>query len=595
MNRVLTSVFCLISVFYLTISRAQNFHVEGHVINDRTGEPIPFSRIFSLQAKLGTLSNESGFFSLDLPSPEDTLRIYLFGYETRLIALNAGQNTYDIALEISYQELETVDISAERDDLLYKLLLKCARKKQGSTYTSRAYYELKSYAEDRQIELVECFYNSVIRNNDLERLSLKAGRFGVQPYENHFFLSSENSKAITRMNLAEHNDFFPLSPLEMNLRKMKDRFTLNRISDYLDENNDSIYVIRFQPRQDSSRMFSGKIWIDPQNHTIYRIDYDCQNTTQHPFLPLFPNDTIKRLDLHISKTFEKVNGEMRFRQVNFEYVIHYADRNRAEYTLNTRALLYFYDYQHPFLLPHFRLHEGLYADYRNIIAMPYNAFFWENNREMMLNEEHSENTAFFNDPLTLGKRFFETNKYPQRTENFEHPYIHWSSEKRIRFREAVQDTLTDIARPVTQSAARRYDLSVQLYADRTGAGDSIIICTETVFDPFESYYYLPVDPKAVCFMNIYFDLCEILRREMQAEFDASDRQVASFERICQTYDQKLIDLRERYFKECDRGTNQRKTEMWNGVVRDSLGIDNIELFQPYISENESTTPEIQRP
>ncbi|MBL0052424.1 MAG: hypothetical protein IPP29_13395 [Bacteroidetes bacterium] len=62
-----------------------------------------------------------------------------------------------------------------------------------------------------------------------------------------------------------------------------------------------------------------------------------------------------------------------------------------------------------------------------------------------------------------------------------------------------------------------YDLNVKLFVDVNTIADTVNIMTAAVFDPYKSYYKFPVTNASLCFINIYFDLVEIERRELDVE------------------------------------------------------------------------------
>lgn len=161
---------------------------------------------------------------------------------------------------------------------------------------------------------------------------------------------------------------------------------------------------------------------------------------------------------------------------------------------------------------------------------------------------------------------------------FEHPYKAWS-ENRIIFKEILEDTLVQTTAPTV--IAEKYNLCVQIFVDINRYNDSSHILTTTIFDPYQSYYHLPIDRVTHCFLNIYFDICEIERRKLAVQLAQIKNDDAGLK---STYDAFLINyqnVQNTYLKAVDRGTNRLELEKWNEYVKTELKIDNIAIFQPY--------------
>lgn len=81
--------------------------------------------------------------------------------------------------------------------------------------------------------------------------------------------------------------------------------------------------------------------------------------------------------------------------------------------------------------------------------------------------------------------------------------------------------------------------------------------------------------------NLYFDLVEIERRNMEREIQKSNKHKESIDIIYTSSVQRIEKLKSTYFKEVDQGNNKSNMIKWNAIVFENLKIDNIELFKPY--------------
>jgi hypothetical protein len=109
--------------------------------------------------------------------------------------------------------------------------------------------------------------------------------------------------------------------------------------------------------------------------------------------------------------------------------------------------------------------------------------------------------------------------------------------------------------------------------------DSIHVLTDVVFDPYKTYYYLPIDLTTNCFINLFFDFCELQRRTLQQRLEQIIQEHP--ENIQLTYEEYLIIAekeRDQFLKAVDRGLNLKAMEEWNTKIYNQLGIDNLQQF-----------------
>ena len=576
----LMSIFLNTTIAQVSSDSLQEFIVEGKIIDRKTRQPIPYVAIYNKNTGRGTLSNLEGYFKLKIYQFSDTVSIQCIGYKTQTLTFNESVSFYTVKLNENVQVLQEVSVMPNDYEYLYALLKKVKKSQSSQKHTARFYYELKSYVDQKQVELVECFYNGDISGYNLNDLNIKLGRAALQENEKQFFLSVESSRAITSLKLFDYNEYFPTSPFQLSKRELKKIFKLRPVKHYENEDKDSVIVIKYSPRDARKSRFSGEIWVNETQSSIIKTTLNCTNCKTHPFIPLFPDDTIASVNLNITKTFEKKNDNMVFKHIDFSYDVVYKGRkhiNRPSETctVSSNAVLYAYDYETPFFDPKFDYPFGL-NDYKKLNIVPYNAVFWDNHNELSI--EDPKNDQFFNDELSLtNTRIFSRTEY-FKNGILEFPFITWTG-KRVFFREFNEDTIS--LPELTGPDIKKYLLSVKIYLDIIQSEDSLQIITATIFDPYESYYTLPMNRKAQCFVNLYFDLVEIERRALQAEIDTSDKTIETILDLYENRKLRIEKLSWRYFKAVDRGENESEMIKWNDYVLNALKIDNITLFNPY--------------
>ena len=112
-------LFLFAFLLSFTVLNAQHI-LQGRIIDAFTKEPLPFVNIGVLKKELGTVSNEDGFFFLEVPDlfAKETLRFSMIGFDVRdfqvadLEAILLSNNTLVLAEQTTF--LEEVVLTAEK-------------------------------------------------------------------------------------------------------------------------------------------------------------------------------------------------------------------------------------------------------------------------------------------------------------------------------------------------------------------------------------------------------------------------------------------------------------------------------------------------
>lgn len=104
--RVGLAAFLVFAIGNVT-AEAQNIEVSGTVTDADDGSPLPGVNIILKGTTTGTSTDADGFYSLQVPSGQDTLVASFVGYITQQVPIN-GRSQIDIALRSDVQQLEDV-------------------------------------------------------------------------------------------------------------------------------------------------------------------------------------------------------------------------------------------------------------------------------------------------------------------------------------------------------------------------------------------------------------------------------------------------------------------------------------------------------
>ena len=113
--------FLFLFAFLLSIPvLSAQYILQGRIIDALTKEPLPFVNVGVLKKELGTVSNEDGFFFLEVPDvfAKETLRFSMIGFDQRdfqvadFEAILLSNNTLVLAEQTTF--LEEVVLTAEK-------------------------------------------------------------------------------------------------------------------------------------------------------------------------------------------------------------------------------------------------------------------------------------------------------------------------------------------------------------------------------------------------------------------------------------------------------------------------------------------------
>lgn len=563
----LTLIFCL-----LVLSNVDAQSLTGIIKDSKSKEPLPFATVYNVSQQSGTIANSVGAFSLPKVKVGDTVAISYIGYALQEVVVSEFE--MEILLKSKSQQLNQFVIQSE-NTYLYRMIAKCKPVKSEFKGV-KTYYALQSSVNNQKVEVLEAYYNAHVMGCDIVDLDMKNGRVALAPFGNRFYAMSEGSRAMINHTLFRQSYMFPKSPIGISYKRLRKQYQLSVANRFVNGNAHVIYQISYEPNDTTGTHFFGSVWVDSTANLIQKIELNINHAQVYPFEPAGNTVDIKNVDMRIKKTFQQYSEVQTLKNIDFDYDITYKTQQGNIITANTNAVIYAYDFKNSFILPQFHFSEGMYRDFREINAIPYNPWFWENINEFTTPIMEA-NQAFVNDTNTItGEHLFRKNKY-WKTGFFEHPYVWWSADKRITFR---TDTYKPSEVELNTMVTEKYHLLAQIMLDINQFDDSTQVFTNTIYDPYESYYYYEFSRTGVAFLNMYFDLVEIHKRKLDKEIQGMKDPaeiLAMYEQI-----QKELNIQTTlFFKEVQHGTQRSKMEKWNALISKEIGLDNLEFFHVY--------------
>ncbi len=580
MPNVATYLLLFIMLTGVRFSLCAQISFKGYVKDHTTGQPVAYCSVALKHAHSGTISNEEGEFILPM-SETDTLLFSCVGYRKQEAGVASFMKNSVIRLVPDINMMSEVTVTAD-NSYLYDILENCRKKLlQSKETTSKVYFVLESEIEKQPVELLESYYNGTFNNSSVKELLFKNGRVGIAPYDSGFFLNLNTSKAIAAISLLNNNGYFPAIPFQLGRSKLRKEYLLTLRSLYTA--GSPIYHIAFEPKLKNGLWFGGEVWIDKESHDLIRIVLRAPDAKIHPFEPLFRNSKIEKVDLELSKTYKTAQKENRLEHIDFSYTLRYSTTKSARLItqetsrdVKTKCLMYFYDYDHRFPIPYFE-YNSLVDDYRKISLLSYNDDFWKDNKGLIYSEKMKSGIRYFK---TKGFLINYKANIHSGSKIFETSNIIWNKDLRLSLKQNIlkNDTLKTYEFNNQPFLSSLYHLKSQIFLDVNTINDTLRHYSVAVFDVYDTFYHLPEESYTNCFINIYFDLCEIERRKMESRLSAAKLSLPQIEQIYTEARNNLQETERKYLKEVQLGKNTLKLKAWSDYVQEQLNIDNCKIF-----------------
>jgi len=599
-----------------SVEKASLCTIKGTVKDLKTKEPLGFCNIAVKGSKKGVITNIDGVFSITVDA-SDVLLISYIGYEKQSIQASKLLQKQEIYLQKKELLLKEVVIHAN-DEYLYDIIEKCRKNllKNKAERTSKLYFGLETRSKllsveypikntwtsleidsnqlnEKPVELLECYYNAQLKGSRVDELGFKNGRTALASNDN-YFVNMGSSKAICEISLTNDNGMFPEIPLQLNKRGLRKNFFIEL--GYFDG---KYYTIKFHPKNNSKNSFSGEVWIESKTYNLLKINLKAENTVIHPFLPEFPRDSIYNVSFDICNTYKSDDGLTFPDHFVFNYSISYCSRKdtiflqqkKVASEIKSKSIMYFYDYDKPFILPYFEYTDKLFGrdDYNKISFIPYNEAFWNSNNILLQTEKQKQDYGLLSNQGELIE--YREGNYssnflaylPGRDSlpgHLEFYYPFWNSRKRL-VPKLKSDNLKIYSKEKINTSIRSdlYNLKVQIMLDIVDSGDSMLCKSYTVFDSEQTYFHLPLNFYSNAFFNIYFDIWEIERRTMQDKLNAGNLKISQINEIYNNTIENLNTISEKYMKEVNVGENEKMLKKWNDYVFEKLDIDNMKMVE----------------
>jgi tetratricopeptide (TPR) repeat protein len=281
---------------------------------------------------------------------------------------------------------------------------------------------------------------------------------------------------------------------------------------------------------------------------------------------------------------------MLLERINMDYSLnYYSVQTNHQLPINTSSFFLFYDYEHPFNPPFFK-DTKMPSDYVKIWAFPYMDVFWQHNYFLPEDKKKEERLLFFEKNGIVKNQ--EDSPFNPDVAGLKSPLRAWSKERIDIEKTTIGDMFSGYYDDVFSATGvmdlkklkmndASYNVDAQIFMDYLCANDSLYFTTKT-FINLENSYFLPTpNAYAAAYVNMYFDLYEMSRRNLEKRL--KELPVCNAKEVEKIYSEEMKHLNDniRKFKNGTKDATDIYTLInWWGIINDSLHIDQSLLDKP---------------
>lgn len=359
--------FLFFLLIFGTIAHAQI--IQGKVVDEISGEPIPFVSIGVIGTNNSTVTNDAGEFVLKNITLPAKLRYSHVSYLLLESEISTANNLY-VKLKAAAINLKTVTIDPYRGERLVKAALEKTKEFEKENFYGKAFYRQLTTIDGKAKQIYELFYDLKFNVSNVEGWIAKQSRFAESNEGISFSMS--NQSYLT----------FLLAGSLFEGRKMGKYVSLKTLKDfeitverYIEQKEQDVAVVSCKykgKKKDFYTNFTYYIGVDDSK--IYRLESSVFN------LPLKVNATSKMPPTVTTvATFNGANTPIPvLESISTKLFLHLSTRNRSISPV-INSMLTVYQLDKNLNTQNFTELNKKIQDKTVVESIAYNPDFWKNN------------------------------------------------------------------------------------------------------------------------------------------------------------------------------------------------------------------------
>ncbi|MCM4172202.1 hypothetical protein DHD32_11980 [Arenibacter sp. TNZ] len=357
----------------------QQQEINGRVIDQATGNPIPFCNIGIASSPWGTASNELGEFVIKVDSLPAKLIFTHINYNKYVVEVDLT-TTLIVELTPFSNVLEEVIVTASKKDAYALELAKKAFQKANKQTTKpnygRAFYRQKSKNGNEYSEFSEIIYDIRYNSRGIEDWDIIEGRYALKPGGLHNRNYTLLTRLISPFQPNTEEVIFPMHPaLEV--------FYDIHIVEYIESSSDKIAVLKFKPKKTiKTPTFEAEVYINLKTYDILKITGSLSHDDLK-FVQLVNNNnnSWKNYNISFEMAYNPENtGNSSIDYINIAQEFDYHINDNFEFHTTSSSNLTFFENYKPTSRKKLGGQFGKNkTDWQKLDEIGYNEKFWEDN------------------------------------------------------------------------------------------------------------------------------------------------------------------------------------------------------------------------
>jgi hypothetical protein len=310
--------------------------IRGRVLDQESGDPLPYASITIPEKGLGVASNMNGIFQFRLPMEllNTSVNISYMGFKTRTLPIGLMvDNNIDIILEADYISMQEVIIRHyDPNEIIRKAI--AAR---DQNYSNEPVYHINFYRE------------GVIYNKKLLNYSEAIFKVFKSAYNNPFDNDQVMMLKSRNISNTDHTDTLIMkikagvrSALELDIMKTFPDFLdvefLNEVAfsrvDLVTKDSKMVYAIEFEQKKTTYLpIYKGVLYIDMESLAILKADFEVHPKYLNRSKDIFLVRQSRRYNANFDRiaysvSYQKHNNRFHLSHVRGELEVRFRPRNR---------------------------------------------------------------------------------------------------------------------------------------------------------------------------------------------------------------------------------------------------------------------------
>jgi len=362
-------IFSVVLLFVFIQVKAQN--LQGKVVDEVTGDGIPFVSVTIIGTNNATVTNENGFFLIKAATLPFKLRVSHVSYNSGDVEITSLEQTLTVKLSPATIILNEITVDPFRGQKILQAALEKAGENLSNNFYSNAFYRQLTSINGRASQIYELFYDLRWNTSRIQGWSAKQSRYAELNEQVAFSMNNQSYLTFLYSGylLPEKGGRF------VGLKTFKD-YDIT-IEKYIERPNQTIAVISCKYKKSKRGLYyiNSTYYVGVENSKIYRLENSIFN------LPIRLSDASMKYPAVVT-TISTFSGDHHpipiLESVSTKVLLNLVVRGQ-DLTSNISSLLTVYKVDEDLKKQNFEALNRNVKDKNVVESLKYDPEFWKNN------------------------------------------------------------------------------------------------------------------------------------------------------------------------------------------------------------------------